>query len=47
MENYDEVGQFENIAESSEGSTEEKMDIYGDSVEASKNRLTVAVEGWT
>jgi hypothetical protein len=47
MENYDQVGKFENISENSEGSTKEKMDIYGDSVEASKNRLTAAVEGWT
>jgi hypothetical protein len=28
MENYDQVGKFENIAENSEGSTKEKMDIY-------------------
>lgn len=47
MENYDQVGKFENIAENSEGSTKEKMDIYGDSVEASKNRRTAAVEEFT
>ena len=47
MENYDQVGKFEEIAANSEGSTEEKMDIYSDSLEASKNRVTVAVEEFT
>jgi hypothetical protein len=47
MENYDEVGKFESIAEQSSGSTGEKMSIYGDSVEASKNRLTAATEEFT
>lgn len=47
MENYDQVGKFENIAENSEGSTQEKMDIYSDSVEASKNRRTAAIEEFT
>lgn len=47
MQNFDKVGEFENIAENSEGSTQEKMDIYGDSVEASKNRMTAAVEEFT
>lgn len=47
MENYDQVDKFENIAENSEGSTAEKMDIYGDSVEASQNRKTAAIEEFT
>lgn len=44
MENYDQVGKFEDIAENSEGSTKEKMDIYGDSLEAAQNRKMVAIE---
>ena len=44
MSNFDQVGKFENIAKNSEGSTQEKMDIYSDSVEASKNRRTAAIE---
>jgi hypothetical protein len=47
MENYDQVGKFENIAENSEGSTQEKMDIYGDSLEAAKNRRIAAIEEFT
>jgi TP901 family phage tail tape measure protein len=47
MENYDQVGKFENIAQNSEGSTKEKMDIYGDSLEASQNRKTAAIEEFT
>jgi hypothetical protein len=47
MENYDEVGKFEKIAENSEGSTKEKMDIYSNSLEAAKNRRTAAIEGFT
>lgn len=47
MENYDEVGKFEEIAEGSAGSTAKKMDIYSDSLEASKNRKTAAVEEFT
>ena len=47
MSNFDQVGKFENIAENSAGSTQKKMDIYGDSVEASKNRMTAAIEEFT
>ena len=47
MENYDEVGKFERIAENSAGSTAQKMDIYSDSLEASKNRVTAATEELT
>ena len=47
MSNFDQVGKFENIAKNSEGSTKEKMDIYSDSVEASKNRRTAAIEEMT
>ena len=47
MENFDSVGKFESIAEKSKGSTKDKMDIYGDSVEASKNRMTAATEEFT
>ena len=47
MENFDKVGKFENIAENSEGSTQEKMSIYGDSLEASQNRRTAAIEEFT
>ena len=47
MENFDQVSKFEDVAEKSEGTTKEKMDIYGDSVEASKARRTAAVEEFT
>lgn len=47
MENFNEVGKFENIAENSQGSTQEKMDIYSNSLEAAKNRRTAAVEEFT
>ena len=47
MENFDEVDKFERIAESSAGSTAQKMDIYSDSLEASKNRVTAATEELT
>ena len=47
LENFDQVSKFENVAENSEGTTQEKMAIYGDSVEASKARRTAAVEEFT
>ena len=47
MENFDQVEKFERIAEESAGTTAEKMDIYSDSLEASKNRVKVATEQLT
>jgi hypothetical protein len=47
MENFDEVDKFERIAENSAGSTAQKMDIYSDSLEASKNRVAAATEELT
>lgn len=44
MENYDQVNKFRNVAKNSTGSADEKMEYYKDSVEASRNRLTAALE---
>ena len=47
MSNFDQVDKFERIAENSAGSTAQKMDIYSDSLEASQNRKTAAIEEFT
>lgn len=47
MSNFDQVSKFERIAENSAGSTAQKMDIYGDSLEASKARVIAATESLT
>ena len=44
MENYDQVETYRDVAENSTGSADEKMEYYKNSVEASQNRLTTALE---
>ena len=44
FENWTSVEKAKKITEQSEGSSDEKMEYYKDSVEASRNRLTAALE---
>lgn len=44
--NWDSVNKYAEIAENSYGTAEKKMEAFTDSVEAAKNRVTVAVEEW-
>ena len=44
FENWSSVEKAKKITEQSEGSSDEKMEYYKDSVEASRNRLTAALE---
>ena len=45
--NWDQVSKYADIAADSYGTSVSKMEAYTDSVEASKNRLTNAVEKWS
>lgn len=44
--NWDEVSKYAEIAENAYGTATKKMEAYTESVEASKNRMTVAIENW-
>lgn len=46
FENWDAVEKFEEISTNAYGTAIEKMKSYTDSVEAAKNRVTVALEKW-
>lgn len=46
FENWDAVEKFEEISTNAYGTAIEKMKSYTDSVEAAKNRITVALEKW-
>lgn len=46
FENWDAVEKFEEISTNAYGTAVEKMKSYTDSVEAAKNRITVALEKW-
>ena len=46
FENWDAVEKFEEISSNAYGTAVEKMKSYTDSVEAAKNRITVALEKW-
>lgn len=46
FENWDQVENFANISANSYGTAQEKMEAFTDSIEASQNRLTVAMERW-
>ena len=46
FENWDSVEKFEEISSNAYGTAVEKMKSYTDSVEAAKNRITVALEKW-
>lgn len=46
FENWDQVGNFASIAENSYGTAEKKMEAFTDSVDAARNRITVATEQW-
>ena len=45
--NWDQVSKYADIAADAYGTSVSKMEAYTDSVEASKNRLTNAVEKWS
>lgn len=45
--NWDQVSKYADIATNAYGTSVSKMEAYTDSVEASKNRLTNAVEKWS
>ena len=45
--NWDQVSKYADIAADAYGTSVNKMEAYTDSVEASKNRLTNAVEKWS
>lgn len=44
--NWDDVSKYAEIAENAYGTATQKMEAYTQSVEASKNRMTVAIENW-
>lgn len=44
--NWDDVSKYAEIAENAYGTATEKMEAYTQSVEASKNRMTAAIENW-
>lgn len=44
--NWDDVSKYAEIAENAYGTATEKMEAYTQSVEASKNRMTTAIENW-
>lgn len=46
LQNWSQVGKYEDIAANAYGTAEKKMEAFTDSVEAAKNRVTVAVEEW-
>ena len=46
FENWEQVGKYSDIAANSYGTAEKKMEAFADSVEAAKNRISVAVQGW-
>lgn len=46
LQNWEQVGKYEDIASNAYGTAEKKMEAFTDSVEAAKNRVTVAVEEW-
>lgn len=46
MENFDRVSKYAQIAAESEGTAAEKMKAYTDSIEASEQRIKVAIEQW-
>lgn len=46
FENWDSVEKYTKIAAQSAGTAAEKMEAYIDSIEASQNRVTVAIEKW-
>lgn len=46
FENWDDVAKYAEIAENAYGTATEKMEAYTDSIEASKQRMTTAVEEW-
>jgi TP901 family phage tail tape measure protein len=47
FENWDDVAKYAEIAENAYGTATEKMEAYTDSIEASKQRMTTAVEEWS
>ena len=46
FDNWDEVDKYAEIAANSYGTATEKMEAYTDSVEASQQRIKVAIEKW-
>ena len=45
--NWSDVSKYAEIAENAYGTATQKMEAYTSSVEASKNRMTVAIENWS